>query len=236
MSKLLIITGGSKGIGLKTIVRFQQAGYDIINISRTTCQQKKVNQITCDLSQAGWEATFSPQLTSQLSNNLDKVDDIVLVHNAATYLSDQVQTLTAEKLRYVLECNVIAPTVLNQLILPHMNAGAIIYVGSTLSEIAVPHYASYITSKHAIAGLMKATCQDLAGTNITTTCVCPGITETDMIKERINNDHSLRKKLESVQTANRLIQPEEIADLIYFCATHPVMNGAVVHGNLGQRA
>ncbi len=232
--KLLIITGGSKGIGLKTAIRFQQANYSLINISRTPCQLESADNITCDLTQPNWEPAVALQLSEK---DLSHFDKIILVHNAATYPSDQVQALTADKLRQVLEFNVIVPTALNQQVLPHMKAGsAIIYIGSTLSEIGIPCYASYVTSKHALAGLMKATCQDLAGTDITTTCVCPGITETDMIKQRINNDQSIRAALENIQTANRLIQPEEIAELIYFCATHPIMNGAVVHGNLGQRA
>src|SRR5690606_638718 len=108
--------------------------------------------------------------------------------------------------------NVVAPSRLNQLVLPYLTPNsAIIYVGSTLSEKAVANSASYVTSKHAIAGLMKATCQDLAASGIHTACVCPGITDTDMLRQRAHHDPAILQQLAAIQTANRLVSPTEIA-------------------------
>ena len=92
----------------------------------------------------------------------------------------------------------------------------------------------YVTSKHAIVGMMRATCQDLANTGIHTVCVCPGFTDTEMLRTHVGQDEEILKSIASLSTFNRLINPEEIAAAIQFAAKNPVMNGAVMHANLGQ--
>lgn len=108
------------------------------------------------------------------------------------------------------------------------------YIGSTLSEKGVPGSASYVSSKHAIAGLMKVTCQDLKGRDIHTACICPGFTATEMLVEHLGNDSELSDQILGMQTMGRLIQPNEIAHVVEFCATNQCVNGSVIHCNLGQ--
>lgn len=226
----LVITGGSNGIGFATVKLFTEHGWDCINLSRHPCHLEKVKNIAADLMESQW------QFETALIEKLKSYDKIVVVHNAASCYNDSVDNLPTTQLRNTLELNVVAPNRLNQLLISILTPGsAIIYIGSTLAEKAVANSASYVVSKHAIAGLMKATCQDLADTGIHTACVCPGITDTEMLRNRVNNDPDILQQLANIQTANRLVQPDEIADVIYFCATHPVMNGAVVHSHLGQR-
>ncbi|NNM59441.1 MAG: hypothetical protein HKM04_06450 [Legionellales bacterium] len=81
---------------------------------------------------------------------------------------------------------------------------------------------------------MKASCQDLAGKGIHTCCVCPGVTETEMLIERCKHVPGLLETLSGLSTYHRLLQPDELAELIEFCACHPLINGAMIHGNLGQ--
>ena len=63
--------------------------------------------------------------------------------------------------------------------------------------------------------------------------VAGGGADTEMLSEHIH-DASIRTQLESAVGAGRLIDPREIAETIHFCAEHPVINGAVIHANLGQ--
>lgn len=81
---------------------------------------------------------------------------------------------------------------------------------------------------------MRSTCQDLDNTGIHTCCVCPGFTNTQMLRDRIADKPEVIAAIEQQVCAKRLIEPNEIAELLFYCAEHPVINGSVMHANLGQ--
>jgi 3-oxoacyl-[acyl-carrier protein] reductase len=230
MVKYLIITGGSRGIGKATIEWFIKNDYNVINLSRSPCLIADVHNLSVDLA----HLDNINELASQLKDAMPSVGKLCLVHNAAEGLFDNIMTVQPNALRQSLEVNLIAAVQLNQLCLPLMKPGSsIIYIGSTLSEKSVPNSASYTISKHALAGLMKATCQDLAGEGIHTCCVCPGFVNTEMLTSRMP-EKELKNLIDAKVTAQRLIEPSEIANFIYYCAQNPIINGAMLHVNLGQ--
>jgi NAD(P)-dependent dehydrogenase (short-subunit alcohol dehydrogenase family) len=231
MQKILVITGASRGIGLGTAQLFMQNGFRVINLSRSRSPLTGIENIDIDLSAQNWTQTVESQLLPSLSN----AEQIVLVHNAGAIIKDSLSSLDVDAFKRVLNINVIAPAQLSHLVLPSMHKGSsIIYIGSTLGEIAVPQSCAYVTSKHALIGLMRSTCQDLAGTGIHTACVCPGFTDTEMLRAHVGHSEEILQGLSQRVTQGRLIQPGEIANTIYFCAQNPVINGAVIHANLGQ--
>lgn len=230
MSKYLIITGGSRGIGKECISVFANNGWKILNISRTDCDLPGVVNFNIDLCDPDWPTTFGAHLLEKTAD----AEQICLVHNAAAFKQDSIRDLDSVALREVLEFNIVSPQALNKLFIPKMRAGSsIIYIGTTLSEMAVPGRASYVITKHALVGMMRSTCQDLAGKNITTCCVCPGFVNTTMLTSQVE-EKMLTDIIKSRVTAGRLIEPREISDLVYFCAHNPVINGSVIHANLGQ--
>lgn len=228
--KCLIITGASAGIGLHTAQRFSNEGYTVVNLSRRRCPLASVNHINCDLSVPG----FLDNISNQLTPMLQQAEQVVLVHNAARMDNDSAVETPSISLRQVLEVNLVAPNTLNYFTIPYMRPGSsIIYVGSTLAEKAVPGSYSYVISKHAMVGMMRATCQDLAGREIHTACVCPGFTDTEMLRHHVPDD--AMESVRAMSAYNRLIDPGEIAETLYWTANNPVINGAVLHANLGQR-
>jgi len=227
--RCLVITGASAGIGLATAQRFSDSGFVVVNLSRRPCPLDAVEHIPCDLSDPEFLGTIEAQLTPFLQ----RAEQVVLIHNAARMNNDSAADTTSAALREVLEINVVAPNTLNRLALAHMRPGSsILYVGSTLSEKAVPGSFSYVTSKHAMVGMMRATCQDLAGRDIHTACLCPGFTDTEMLRQHVPAD--AMDVVQAMSAFNRLIHPEEIADTLFWAAASPVINGAVIHANLGQ--
>lgn len=232
MNKVLIISGASKGIGLATAALFQEKGYKVVNLSRSAPALKGITHIRADLSDANWV----PQHGTQIVREVQDAAIIVLIHNAAMMVKDNNETVTPEVMQQVFQLNVIAATQLNQLLLPHMKSGSsILYVASTLAEKAVAGTCSYVTSKHAQLGLMRSTCQDLFGRDIHTAAVCPGLTDTEMLRSHCNNDETILKSMAALSSFNRLVKPEEIAYTLFFCAQNPAINGATIHANLGQR-
>lgn len=232
MSHYLVITGGSRGIGEKTILAFQEQGHHVINISRTPSSLPDVTNFALDIS------SFQEieKQKSALQGLVSSAKTISLVHNAAYFKRDAISTLSLPELQLTLSTNVIAAAALNQVFIPVMKPqSSIIYIGSTLSEKAVPGCASYVISKHAVVGLMRSTCQDLVGKDIHTCCICPGFVDTQILRD--NNDiEAVKRLVEAKVISKRLIQPEEIAKVVYFCAASPVINGTVLHANLGQVA
>ncbi|MBL4681455.1 MAG: SDR family oxidoreductase [Pseudomonadales bacterium] len=227
ISPILVITGASKGIGFKTALKFLGLGYRVINLSRTPAPHDDIENYQIDLTQPDAEA----EIKSFVDTHLKKTK-ICLVHNAAMLLNDTAQGTDSASFKDVLNLNVVAPHILNQHIIPFMSEdSSIIYIGSTLSEKAVSNAYSYIVSKHAIIGMMKACCQDLAGTGIHTSCICPGFTDTEMLRQHVGESVDSLAKL---STFGRIISPSEIANTIEFAALNPVINGAVLHANLGQ--
>jgi 3-oxoacyl-[acyl-carrier protein] reductase len=226
----IIITGASKGIGKATAARFVANGDRVINISRSPSDIQGIENVPIDLAGPG-----AIDSVDDLVNNLP-FDDIHLIHNAARLVNDSIRDVDAESFKAIININIIAPQILNQAILPKMAEGSsIIYIGSTLSEKAVANSYSYVSTKHAMVGMMRATCQDLAGSGIHTACICPGFTDTEMLRAHVGDSNEVLAEIGSMSSYGRLIEPAEIARTIEFATTNPVINGSIIHANLGQK-
>ena len=226
----IVITGASKGIGKATAARFVANGDRVINISRSPSDIQGIENVPIDLAGPG-----AIDSVDDLVNNLP-FDDIHLIHNAAKLVNDSIRDVDAESFKAIININIIAPQILNQAILPKMAEGSsIIYIGSTLSEKAVANSYSYVSTKHAIVGMMRATCQDLAGSGIHTACICPGFTDTEMLRAHVGDSNEVLAEIGSMSSYGRLIEPAEIARTIEFATTNPVINGSIIHANLGQK-
>lgn len=207
-----------------------EKSYRVINISRSDAAHASIENHNIDLA-----APDAANKFALLVEELQIDGHITLIHNAAELKSDSAANTATADFRHTLELNVVAPHILNQILIPKMTQGSgIIYVGSTLSEKAVANTYSYVVSKHALIGMMRSTCQDLANTGIHTACVCPGFTDTEMLRAHVGEDAEIIESLSTLSTFGRLVTPEEIANTIVFAAENPVINGAVIHANLGQ--
>jgi 3-oxoacyl-[acyl-carrier protein] reductase len=232
MKELVVITGASKGIGFAAARLFAERGAQVVNLSRSRCELAGVVNLTVDLS----APDFGREVEAPLLQAVSGCERGVLIHNSFHLEMDGVDSGSPEVLRRTLEVGLVAPAVLNRLLIPRMPRGSsVVYVGSTLSEKAVAGLFSYVLAKHAVVGMMRATCQDLLGRGIHTACVCPGFTNTEMLRSRAGGNPETLDSLRAMTGEGRLIEPEEIARVISFVADNPVMNGAVLHANLGQR-
>lgn len=231
MKKVLILSGGSQGIGFATAQRFLAEDFLVVNLSRRVIALEGAVQFCVDMQKPNWLESCDKDLLAIVSD----ADQLVILHNAARHDSDKIGQLDGRAFAEVLQVNMIAPQQLNSLLIPVMKPGsAILYMGSTLSEKAVAGCASYIASKHGVIGMMRATVQDLAGAGIHTACICPGFTDTAMLRGNIGEDPEVLAAITGMVSYGRLIDPAEIAVTIWFCASNPVINGTVIHANLGQ--
>ncbi len=232
--KLAIITGGSSGIGLAAIKKFHSEGWDVVNVSRRVCNIDNIVNIQLDLAIMEDVCKAKSRLVNSIKLS-GSYRDVCLVHSAGYHIKDNIQDINITNTVESFNVNIIAPLILNTVFLDFMkeaDRSSIIYIGSTLSEKAVKNSASYSISKHACIGMMKATTQDLAGLGIHTACICPGFTDTNMLKQHLSK-HVIEEVTSNV-CFERLVKPSEIADLVYYTACNQVLNGSVIHANLGQ--
>lgn len=230
--KTAIITGASVGIGRATAARFLEDNFRVFNLSRRSCPEAGVTNLPCDLTVEADIAECCGALLEVIAGS----ESVALVHNASQMRKDSADDCDSDSLRAVLETNVVAINGLNQYLMPRLPASSsVLYVGSTLSEKAVAGSFSYVLSKHAQLGMMRASCQDLMNRGVHTALICPGFTDTEMLRTHLGNDEDVIRDIAGMNSFSRLIEPREIAELLHWAHHNPVINGAVLHANLGQR-
>ncbi len=223
----VIITGGSSGIGHSIASKFSPLGYKVINISRNKSGIAGVIDLEADLGKSNLgdiENLLQPHL---------EYGKFIIIHNAFPYYKDTADRPDLDQIEGAFNCAIKAPMILNKIIIPLMqNGSSIVYIGSTLSMKAIGGSFSYITLKHAIIGMLRATVQDTFGKGIMSFCLCPGFTDTPMLTAHLN-EVSLKTVTSNV-SYNRLIQPDELATLILKIIDTEVINGAIINADLGQ--
>lgn len=231
MNKCAVISGASKGIGKAAAQLLMDNGYKVVNLSRSECPVPDVINLAVDMTDADWLSKSGEDILSTVGHP----DQLLVVHNAAVLLKDTIESVGVKQFQDVMMLNVTAPAVLTGLLLPLMREGSsVLFISSTLGHKAVANSCSYVTSKHALIGLMRSACQDFAGSGIHTAAICPGFTDTEMLRGHIGTDPVVEQSIASTIAMGRLIKPAEIASVVLFCAQNPVVNGAVIDANLGQ--
>jgi NAD(P)-dependent dehydrogenase (short-subunit alcohol dehydrogenase family) len=116
-----------------------------------------------------------------------------------------------------------------------------LYIGSTLSLIAVRDSSAYVAAKHGLAGLMKSAAIDLAPKGIRANLICPGFTDTQMADQVLEYSaqakgmslRDFKKIMEAQSPLNRFLHPPEIADLVFYIANQKAINGEILSINGG---
>ncbi|MCR6488906.1 SDR family oxidoreductase [Amycolatopsis sp. OK19-0408] len=209
MSRLVVVTGGTRGIGAAIASRFRSAGDTVLAPGRADCD------VTDEDAVAAYFASAGP------------VD--VLVNNAGISSSAPLSRTSLEDWRSQIEVNATGAFLCTRAVLPGMrsrDSGRIVTVASTASHVGYRYTAGYTASKHAAAGLMRAVAAELAGTGVTANAVCPAFVRTDMtatsvarIQERTGRaEPEAEAALAAASPLGRLLEPAEVAFAVAFLA------------------
>lgn len=185
-----LITGASSGIGYQLARVFAAHGHDLIVTARREDRLTalveglprgcRVHVVPVDLAKAKGPA----KLLEALDESGRRVD--VLVNNAGVAASGPFQDMDGKDLRNMLKLNVRTLTELTHGLLPGMLArgqGRILNVASVASFYGVPGMALYSASKAFVLSLSEGLAEDLRGTGVTVTALCPGPTRTEMVQD-----------------------------------------------------
>jgi NAD(P)-dependent dehydrogenase (short-subunit alcohol dehydrogenase family) len=209
VSRRVVVTGGTRGIGAAIAARFDAAGDDVVVVGRADC----------DVSD---EAAVAA-----LFERVGRVD--VLVNNAGVSDSAPLERTTLDAWRAQLDVNATGAFLCTRAVLPGMrerDSGRIVSVASTAGVTGAKYTAAYTASKHAAVGLMRAVAAEVAGSGVTANAVCPTFVRTDMTRrslERIaaatgRSEAEGEAALATASPLGRLLEPEEVAFAVAFLA------------------
>lgn len=219
MSRIVLITGGTTGIGACTAKHFKAAGYTVaVNYARNEAVAREFSEQT-GIPIFQWDVS-NPHACldgiGQLSDSLGSVD--ILVNNAGIIRDKSLQKMSVEEWDSVLDTDLSSCFNMARAVLPAMKErkfGRIISISSVNGLAGQFGQTNYAAAKAGIIGFSKALALETAHSGITVNVVAPGYTETAMMKD-VKED--VLKGIVSKIPVGRLARPEEIARAIFFLA------------------
>jgi 3-oxoacyl-[acyl-carrier protein] reductase len=234
MSRVVLVTGGNRGIGLACAKAFAAAGHTVAITYRgeAPADAGDLYCVKCDV-------TNTEQVEAAFTDIEEKLGSVeILVSNAGMTIDKLVLRMTDEDFSDVLDANLVGGFRAARRAVPKMMRarwGRIIFVGSVVGSIGQAGQANYAASKAGLVGLARSLAREFASRNVTVNVVAPGPIATDMFAAV---DDAMRESITGAVPLGRMGQPDEIAAAVSFLASDEAgyITGAVlpVDGGLGM--
>lgn len=194
MSKTVLITGASRGIGFDTALHLSREGHKVIAIARSTPGLEALYNAANKTGHAGnlvvipadiSNAVHRDELGTRLSSMIPSLD--VLINNAGALINKPFAEISADELQLVYSVNVFAPFALTQKLLPLLrkSGGAHIVnigsVGGVNGTAKFPGLTAYSSSKGALSILSEVLAEELKADSIHVNCLALGSAQTEML-------------------------------------------------------
>jgi len=222
--KVVIITGGTRGIGYETVKLFAENRANVVLFgSKKESVDTAIENLKKDnINVLGYYPNLNnyeevEKTIEEVYNKYGKID--VLINNAGMSANKKIDETSIEEFNKIIDLNVNAMFYVTKVVVPYMkkqNSGVILNTSSMVSIYGQPSGVGYPTSKFAVNGFTKSLARELGSFNIRVNAVAPGITNTDMVaslpKEMI-------EPLIKTIPLGRIGEPRDIANAFLFLAS-----------------
>ncbi|MEN7526509.1 SDR family NAD(P)-dependent oxidoreductase [Cupriavidus sp. DL-D2] len=228
-----LVTGGGRGIGAAIAQRLLMAGASVTLVGRDggvlDAAADGLSSFVVEgaaLGIAPADITDADAVSGAFAAAAKARGPVtVLVNNAGQAHSAPFGKTDLALWQRMLDVNLTGTFVCTQAALPAMlesGWGRIVNVASTAGLIGYGYVSAYCAAKHGVIGLTRALALELATKGITVNAVCPGYTETDIVRDAVANivaktgrtEAEARAELAARNPQKRLVQPEEVADAV----------------------
>lgn len=241
MSKVVLVTGSSRGIGKEIAKLYAKNGYNVVinystneekanNLSKELEEIYKINTLTIKCNVA--DENEVKEMIDKIINEFNRLD--VVVNNAGICQDSPLEDKTTNDFKKILEVNLIGTFLVSKYAYKYMENGSIINISSTNGiDSYYPFSIDYDTSKAGINILTKDLAVEFAP-KVRVNAVAPGWVDTEM-NELLDIDF-INKELEKI-TLNRFAEPEEIAKVVYFLSSEDAsyINGEIIKVDGGRK-
>lgn len=238
-NKVVIVTGGSRGIGAEIVKLLAKLGYTVIlNYSKSeTCAKNVENELkkmgyTVDIFKADVsKSNEARELILFALNKYGKVD--VLINNAGISQSKLFTDITEKEWDKMINNNLnsvfyCTKAVADNMI--HNKNGLIINISSIWGQIGASMEVHYSTAKAGIIGFTKALAKELGPSNIRVNAIAPGIIDTDMCKEYSKEE---KDRIKEEIPLERIGSAQNIAKCVKWLIEDDYVTGEVISINGG---
>jgi len=224
--KVVIVTGGSRGIGLAASKSFAQEGAQVVIASideqRGQAAVDTLTEMDAEAIFVQTDVTQRDQVERLTSATLDRFGDIhVLVNNAAVHGKASFWEESEDLWERMFRVNVMGTVLPSQTVVKHMmkkNGGVIVHVSSKAGVVGEPGHAAYSSSKGAVISLTRAMAIELAPFGIRVNAISPGPVYTEMFTNNVTREED-RKRIAESAPLGRIGLPEDIARGILFLSS-----------------
>ena len=226
LTKIAIVTGGSRGLGRNTVLALAERGVDTVFTYHSN--RYEADKVVSSVSEAGRRAValqLDTGNTATFDGFLERLrpalDDLgpgrfdYLVNNAGTSHHAPIETTTEDDFDALYQVHLKGVFFLTQKLLPLLNdGGRIINLSSGLARFAFPGSASYASMKGAVEVLTRYLAKELGPRGITANVVAPGAIATDFSGGMVRDNPEVNQQIADVTALGRVGQPTDIGPMI----------------------
>jgi len=231
-TKVALITGGNRGIGLAIAEKFKQDGYQVVVTHRSGSAPQGLEGVIMDVT----DSDSVNNAVKIIEEKYGRID--VLVANAGITKDGLVMRMSDEDFESVVETNLMGAFRVARACTRGMlkqKSGRIIFVGSVVGMLGSAGQVNYAATKSGLIGMARSFARELGSRGITANVVAPGFVETDMTQVL---DEKRKAEIIGAVPLARFATPNEVAGVVAFLASPEAayITGAVIpiDGGLGM--